>query len=191
LDTHQSTCLARMVFHSAGASIIEHAKERKSGSHWTLCWREGDSNPRSQVKKNPLVETVCSTFPAFPFRDGPRRVYSPPPNLGACSTQIAHRRYVLYLRKCSSRSAPEHRQPLAGLAPLPSRFLPRRTGKRNGRDGSLLDSSRDRRIFSEFWTTQTDAPCPRWKLITAMNFLHEIKPACQRVARCRPESTTA
>ena len=153
--------------------------------------REGDSNPRSQVKKNPLVETVCSTFPAFPFRDGPRRVYSPPPNLGACSTQIAHRRYVLYLRKCSSRSAPEHRQPLAGLAPLPSRFLPRRTGKRNGRDGSLLDSSRDRRIFSEFWTTQTDAPCPRWKLITAMNFLHEIKPACQRVARCRPESTTA
>jgi hypothetical protein len=76
---------------------------------------------------------------------------------------------------------PEHRQPLAGLAPLPSRFLPRRTGKRNGKDGSLLDSSRDRRIFSEFWTTQTDAPCPRWKLITAMNFLHEIKPACQRV----------
>jgi hypothetical protein len=103
--------------------------------------REGDSNPRSQVKKNPLVETVCSTFPAFPFRDGPRRVYSPPPNLGACSTQIAHRRYVLYLRKCLSRSAPEHRQPLAGLAPLPSRFLPRRTGKRNGRDGSLLDSN--------------------------------------------------
>ena len=141
------------------------------------------------MKKNPLVETVCSTFPAFPFRDGPRRVYSPPPNLGACSTQIAHRRYVLYLRKCSSRSAPKHRQPLAGLAPLPSRFLPRRTGKRNGRDGSLLDSSRNRRIFSQFWTTQTDAPCPRWKLITAMNFLHEIKPACQRVARCRPEST--
>ena len=35
LDTHQSTCLARMVFHWAGASIIEHAKGRKSGSHFS------------------------------------------------------------------------------------------------------------------------------------------------------------
>jgi predicted ATP-binding protein involved in virulence len=53
LDTHQSTCLARMVFHSAGASIIEHAKERKSGSHWTLCWRKPDSNHRSRGRPPP------------------------------------------------------------------------------------------------------------------------------------------
>src|ERR1700730_13977590 len=35
----------------------------RNGSFLTRRWREGDSNPRSQVKKNPLVETVCSTFP--------------------------------------------------------------------------------------------------------------------------------
>ena len=145
----------------SAAFIVRGDRRQPHGSFLTPRWREGDSNPRSQVKKNPLVETVCSTFPAFPFRDGPRRVYSPPPNLGACSTQIAHRRYVLYLRKCSSRSAPEHRQPLAGLAPLPSRFLPRRTEKRNGRDGSLLDSSRDRRIFGVPGESN-GAPCPRW-----------------------------
>jgi hypothetical protein len=50
---HQSTCLARMVFHSAGASIIEHAKERKSGSHWTLCWRKPDSNHQSRGRPPP------------------------------------------------------------------------------------------------------------------------------------------
>jgi hypothetical protein len=41
-----------MVFHSAGASIIEHAKERKSGSHWTLSWRKPDSNHRSLSEEN-------------------------------------------------------------------------------------------------------------------------------------------
>jgi hypothetical protein len=33
-------------------------------------WGETDSNPRSPVKNNPLVETVCSTFPVLPFRAG-------------------------------------------------------------------------------------------------------------------------
>ena len=31
-------------------------------------WSETDSNPLSSLKKNPLVETVCSTFQACPFR---------------------------------------------------------------------------------------------------------------------------
>ena len=35
-------------------------------------WSETDSNPLSSLKKNPLVETVCSTFQACPFREGPR-----------------------------------------------------------------------------------------------------------------------
>ena len=31
-------------------------------------WSETESNPLSSLKKNPLVETVCSTFQACPFR---------------------------------------------------------------------------------------------------------------------------
>src|SRR6202048_5379903 len=38
----------------------------------TLRWREMDSNPRSPVKKNPLVATVLFGLPAFPFRERPR-----------------------------------------------------------------------------------------------------------------------
>ena len=35
--------------------------------------------PLSPLKKNPLVETVCSTFQACPFREGPRvRILLPP-----------------------------------------------------------------------------------------------------------------
>ena len=38
-----------------------------------------DSNPRSPVKKNPLVATVLFGLPAFPFRERPRvRKPSPP-----------------------------------------------------------------------------------------------------------------
>ena len=45
----------------------------------TLRWREMDSNPRSPVKKNPLVATVLFGLPAFPFRERPRvRKPSPP-----------------------------------------------------------------------------------------------------------------
>jgi hypothetical protein len=56
-------------------------RERKSGSHkLTLRWRETDSNPRSPVKKNPLVETVLFHLQHFPFREGPRvRIHLPPP----------------------------------------------------------------------------------------------------------------
>src|SRR6202040_3165077 len=33
---------------------------RKSGSQWTRCWREMDSNPRSPVRRTTLFETPLS-----------------------------------------------------------------------------------------------------------------------------------
>jgi hypothetical protein len=69
-------------------------------------------------------------------------------------------------------------------------FLSPLAGERNGRDGSFLYSSRDRRIFLSSgrikWMRHA-----RLVIYHRNKFLDEIKPACQRVARCRPESTTA
>jgi hypothetical protein len=54
------------------------------GSHpLNRSWRATDSNPRSPVKKNPLVETVLSTFPALPLPKGTEEGVWPSPNLAA------------------------------------------------------------------------------------------------------------
>jgi hypothetical protein len=64
-------------------------------------------------------------------------------------------------------------------------FLSPASGERNGRDGSFLYSSRDRRIFRSSGRNKWMRHA-RLVICHCDKFLDEIKPACQRVARCRP-----
>ena len=96
-------------------------------------------------------------------------------------TSSSGRQIMQGARGRSSSEGRSSGRPCAVVLP----FLSPASGERNGRDGSFLYSSLDRRIFRSSgrikWMRHA-----RLVIYHCDKFLDEIKPACQRVARCRP-----
>jgi hypothetical protein len=77
---------------------------RRAGSLMTRRWREMDSNPRSPVKKNPLVETVLFDISGTSLSRETEEAVWPPPKLALGPYRISGR----ITRTCAGGSPEEN-----------------------------------------------------------------------------------